>query len=194
MNSYQTVNAAFAESGLTKQEAVAFGRAHEAGLHINVRSLFSQALAVEAMAQQLRAAGLPVFFVDETTDFSKLPFPNAPRVDHDPVGRWNAEDKERQLKLYGKSADVMIVDDIGPAAIPRRDYGVKATQEKYAVVQGTHRGEDVYWVARLSDLKRVTFYTTLYENATWWAEIRNNGEVTFTPVSEATDVMRKAVR
>lgn len=66
MNSYQTVNAAFAAAGFTKQEAVRFGRR------------FEMPRLGQTFAQRFEQAIMDVA-----------------------VGRWNDEDKARQLRLKG---------------------------------------------------------------------------------------------
>ena len=107
MNSYQTINAAFAAAGLTKQAAVNFGRRYEAGLWdpFGHRSLFD--MLVELQTKGLRRGELIPMVVRSGT--GKTMFGNARRVDHDPVGRWNAEDKQRQLKV-SRVQDSVYVD------------------------------------------------------------------------------------
>lgn len=132
MNSYQTLNAAAHISGIPVRYAVAFGQAYHAGHYRPAESLGE--LVRRDMIASYRA------FAD-TFEAKERVYANAPRVDHDPVGRWNAEEKERQLKLrqYAEN-DVKAVRQL-KATIPRRDYGMKP-RPRFVVVYHENIGDD----------------------------------------------------
>jgi hypothetical protein len=80
MNSYQTANAAFAAAGLRPSEGVKHGRGY----------FFRKALGD---LSALEARVIAHMALDLTLDYDDTKRPT--------TGRWNAEDKERQLRLIG---------------------------------------------------------------------------------------------
>lgn len=151
MNSYKTLAAAAHISGIPVRYAVSFGQAFHAGHYSTVKSFGDLVHREQIAGGYAFPDRFPWRDWDELFQQLVAEFPNAPRVDHDPVGRWNAEDKERQLKLHpiqqasdayrGKRADVMIVDDVQPAVIPRRDYADK-TPGRHRVVYVEDSGDE----------------------------------------------------
>jgi hypothetical protein len=193
MNSYQTTNAAFVAAGQTAKEGVAHGVSYHAAAQRKFR--FRWVAFRNEAERQLRKTltfgerygsrgffpsawpGLNVAFDLETIANNELP-PGTYKAKvvgattGRSVGHWNAEDKERQLALYGKRfPGVTIIDDIEPARSPwdasvlalqergtrLRDQSEDRPQPKFLVAgYGLH---GAYQVLRRRDLKLIATYT-----------------------------------
>jgi hypothetical protein len=148
MNSYQTTNAAFVAAGQTAKEGVAHGVSYHAAQAAKFRFTWPQFRASaerqerKAMTFGQRYGTTKGFFdslVGRTVSFD---IETSPLWPYTPlaapsrrVGKWNEEDRVRQLRqlaladvgrypagqpeFHGKKADMIIIDDIEP----REPYG-----------------------------------------------------------------------